>query len=60
MTKRKLMKKLRALWRRILYTDASTYLKDKRDTQGCIRAGEREQNWYGDPWGKKERDFKAN
>ena len=44
------MKRFRAFWRWLLYSDASSYLRYKRAAQGCQWAGEHEENFYGDPF----------
>jgi hypothetical protein len=43
------MKKLRSIFRRLLYGDASAYLKYMRSLQGCHRAAQREERWYANP-----------
>jgi hypothetical protein len=45
------MKKLRSILRRLFFSNANPYLKFLRARQGCERAGEREDRWYGDPFG---------
>jgi hypothetical protein len=47
------VKKLRSFWRWLMYRDASSYLRYKRTMQGCERAGEREERWYGNPFGER-------
>lgn len=56
----KLRRQLRTAWRRIRYRDAETYLNYMRIRQGCQRAAEREERWYGDHEGFLERGRQAN